>query len=103
MKKLKKLWKKMKESPDLNQPTERRTTTMRDLCTPEQLEEITRLLKIEPTLERSRKIREYLITQRDDLEAKGVLPEYLAYFIEYAQIKAMEEFAETERQNCAKN
>jgi len=57
-----------------------RTMTLAEILTPEQLAEVERLLK-QP--EPFKAVKAYLITQRESLEAKDVLPEYLAYVIQY--------------------
>lgn len=83
--------------------TEPRKVVLRDLLTEDQLEEVRKILQEPYTLERSLKLRDYLRTQRVELEAKGVVPEYLTYVIEYEQMKALELFEREERKNVENN
>lgn len=53
------------------------------ILTKDQLQAITKILNSRPAVDRFKKLRQYLITQRESLELQGVLPEYLAYAIEY--------------------
>ncbi len=57
-----------------------------DLLTHEQLDEVERILsETEDQMEASNKLRRYLSQFRSELEAKGVVSDYLAYVIAYKQ------------------
>lgn len=80
-----------------------KTVQLRTLLTEDQLDEIDKILREPYTLERTVKLRDYLVQHRESLEAKGVVPEYLTYVIEYEQMKAFEMFALQERKNAKNN
>lgn len=74
-----------------------------ELLTQKQLEKVTVILRDPPSNTRSIALKKYLITQREALELKGVLPEYLSYMIEYLEMKAMNEFTAEEKQHVQNN
>jgi hypothetical protein len=59
-----------------------KTVALNTLLTPEQVKEVEKILKQEDAVKWKR-LREYLKTLREPLEKQGVVPEYLAYVIEY--------------------
>ena len=67
--------------------SEQKTVKLTDLLTEEQLNEVERILKQhgEDMLEASNHLRRYLEAFKTQLEAKGVVPGYLAYVIVYKQ------------------
>lgn len=59
--------------------------TLAELVTKKQSEEILAILNSsDDSIERTRKLSAYLNTLREQLEKKGVVPEYLAYFLEFS-------------------
>jgi hypothetical protein len=67
--------------------SESKEVKLTDLLTHEQLDEIERILDRCGTdrMQASNELRRYLVAHRAELEAKGVVPEYLAYVIAYRQ------------------
>lgn len=59
---------------------------LNDLLTDEEIEAVSSIIK-KGDIERWKKLREYLQARRPQLEAKGVVPEYLAYYLEYQTTK----------------
>lgn len=62
------------------------TTTFRlgDLLTEPQIEAVLDIIEHCPdSIERVKRLKEYLNTFKDDLEKKGVVADYLAYVIEH--------------------
>lgn len=73
-----------------------------ELFTEAQLAEVNRILKAhEDSVERVRALKEYLSQFRTELEAKGAVPEYLAYVFEYIALK--QRFREWREQNAHLN
>lgn len=54
-----------------------------DLLTEEQIEHVIELLN-HNTPEKFKLLRSYLCQHREELETKGVVPEYLGYYLEHA-------------------
>ena len=64
-----------------------KTITLGQLLNEKQIVEVTRILNSSAdSIERVRRLKDYFGTFRDDLEKKGVLPEYLAWAVEYAKM-----------------
>ena len=80
-----------------------KTVKLRELLTKKQLAKVVYILRDPPSIKRSNALRGYLITQREALELKGILPEYLCYMIEYLETKAMNEFTAEEKQHVQNN
>lgn len=78
-------------------------TTVAQLLTEEQLNRVRKIMMDVPSLQRSKELWDYLITHRQELEAKGVEPEYLAYLIEYVETLEVIEFGEQLRKNAKNN
>jgi hypothetical protein len=63
-------------------------TSLEKLLNPNQLKEVERILKSSAdSIERCRRLKDYYSTFQAELEAKGVLPAYLAYATEHAYIQ----------------
>ena len=59
-----------------------KSVKLSELLTEEQWKEVNKILEAKDA-EKWKRLREYLVTHRDALEKKGVVPEYLAYALEY--------------------
>lgn len=65
-------------------PRDWRQVTLGELLTKKQARKVVGIMNREKdTIERTRKLREYLNTLREQLEAKGVDPSFLTYYLEY--------------------
>ena len=65
---------------------ETKQVLLSDLLTHEQLDEVERILNTtEDRMDASNKLRRYLAQFKTELEAKGVVSDYLAYLIAYKQ------------------
>lgn len=69
-----------------------KTTTLAEILTREQLNRVEQIISVEPSLERTRKLREFLISIQPDLSKHGVLAEYLVYVIEHMQMEHFEQW-----------
>lgn len=64
-------------------------TTLSELLTPAQIKAVKAIIKAEPdSLRRVKKLKAYLAEFKDELERKGVAPDYLAYVIEHIHLNA---------------
>lgn len=80
-----------------------KTVQLRELLTEKQLKKVVRILRAPPSPERAAELKEYLVSQRESLELKGILPLYLFYMIEFLEMKAMNEFTAEEKQHVQNN
>lgn len=62
-----------------------KTITLQEVLTREQLNRVHQIISVPPDFERTRKLREFLISIQPDLSKHDVLAEYLVYVIEYMQ------------------
>lgn len=61
-----------------------KTIKLGDLLTDDQLKQVREIINsTASSLDRTAKLRDYFATIRETLESKGVLPEYLAYAVEF--------------------
>lgn len=61
-----------------------KTIAIGELLTPAQCEDVRQILLTETDpIAVTRKLRDYFVPLRDQLEAKGMLPEYLAYVLPF--------------------
>lgn len=64
------------------------TIQLGDILTGHQCDEVLSImLASSESVDRVRKLKEYLIPMREQLESKGVVPEYLAYMLEALYLK----------------
>ena len=68
---------------------ERKTFTLSQVLSPMQQKQVERIMRsTHDSIERTKRLKDYYGTFRDDLERQGLLPEYLAYATEYAYIQS---------------
>lgn len=80
-----------------------KTITLAEVLTREQLNRVEQIISVPPNFERTRKLREFLISIQPDLSKHGVLAEYLVYVIEHLQAESFRKFVKAERQNVQNN
>jgi len=81
-----------------------KTILLNKILAEAQINRINQIMHTEPaSLERTRKLRAYLISIQSDLVRQGVDAEYLTYVIEASFLSSMEQNAEAERKNAINN
>lgn len=60
-----------------------KTVQLSDLLDEEQIKQVAAIMNQERYSQRITELKEYLGSLREQLESKGILPEYLAYSLEY--------------------